>query len=56
MPTKDDRLDAEPFRPSGSPLSLGQLLELATVTPQDIEAALDLAKESFPPRFQELLE
>lgn len=56
MPIKDDRLDAEPFRPGGSPLPIGQLLDLATVTPQDVEAALDLTKEAYPPRFQELLE
>ena len=56
MPTLDPRADAEPFKPNGNPMPYSDLLDLATVTPQDISAALDLATEAFPSRFEKLLD
>jgi hypothetical protein len=55
MPARNERFDAEPFKPNGSPVPLDQLLSLSAITPQDVEAALDLVDDAYPPRFKELL-
>jgi len=33
-----------------------ELINISTVTPQDISAALDLAASAYPPRFETLLD
>lgn len=55
-PDDSSRVDTEPLRPRGKPLTYSELMALADITPQDVSEALDRFSQSVPPRFERLLD
>lgn len=56
MPLRQQRNDAVPVKPEGSPLSFAELLAIAEIDSQDVSAALDRFSASVPPRYRNLLD